>query len=442
MGSRYFATCRPDFRFDINRAIPIPKIGWRWLVFDWDTRRIVYVVIPKAVEDDQVFVFESLAKIINDLPLDIVEVEISEEGELLSTSSELIRDSYYVPFYPRRTEFPRHVNTIQRSDLTEIDRLGVQVDLVTYNPRPGETKKAVFKYYLITDNVARFWHEINCVMRMPRHPNIVSFDALVVEKVAGVDRVVGFTTRYIPGGTLEENKSRVFKLKYLEQLIATVDYLNLRLGIVHGDICPWNLLIDPETDSIKVFDFNQSAKLGWDGDVGNEDLNGEFAYDEDCNDVKFVIFTIYEIITREFSFRREFEPDELDESVQMAMSVWEKHPDVLLDSPVEDYRRTLEKWSKERAEVDKKVDHFSKASDPLDWPTMRIDTDPEMVTLRPVVRLLGALRGTLVHKKQDYVRWERPATSVMPLPDGQRLLATGEMVVDNGDGAEVQPRKP
>ncbi|KAK3322924.1 hypothetical protein B0H66DRAFT_602347 [Apodospora peruviana] len=75
-------------------------------------------------------------------------------------------------------------------------------------------------------------------MRIPKHPNIVPFDALVVDKLDGVDRVVGFTTRFIPGGNLDENKTRVFKLKYLEQLISTVDYLNLTLGIVHGDTCP------------------------------------------------------------------------------------------------------------------------------------------------------------------------------------------------------------
>lgn len=201
-------------------------------------------------------------------------------------------------------------------------------------------------------------------------------------------------------------------------------------------------MIDPETDTIQLFDFNSSAKLGWDGDVGNEDLNGQFAYGKDCNDVKFVIFTVYEIVTREFSFRREFEPHELDESMEMGMPVWEKHPDVLLDSPVEEYRRILEKWAKERAEIDKRVDHFSKASEPLGWPTLRIDTDPELVTLRPSFRVLGASRAGFVQDGKEYVRWERPASSAMPLPAGQRLLATGEIVVDNGDGAAVQSRKP
>lgn len=221
MGSNYFSTCRPDFRFDVNRGVPFASGGWRWLIFDWDTRRVIDVSIPEGLDEDEDFVFEAVEKFINDLPVDTVAVEISKTGELLSSSSALGQDAYYAPFYPRRTEFPRRMNTVRRSDLAEIDRLGVQVDLTTYVPAPGQTKKVVFKYYFTTNNVAGFWHEMNCVMRMPKHPNIIPFDALVVEKLDGVDRVVGFTTPYIPGGTLDENwKGRVFKLKYLEQLIS------------------------------------------------------------------------------------------------------------------------------------------------------------------------------------------------------------------------------
>jgi len=221
MGSRYFTTCRPDLRFDVNRGVPFASGGWKWLIIDWDTRRVIDVWIPQGLDEDEDFVFEAVEKFINDLPLDVVQVSISKTGKLLSSSSELHHDSYYVPFYPRRTDFPRRVKTVRRSDLTEMDRLGVQVDLTTYEPAPGQTNKVVFKYYLTPNNVAGFWHEINCVMRMPKHANIVPFDALVVDKLDGVDRVVGFTTRYIPGGTLDENwKGRVFKLKYLEQLIS------------------------------------------------------------------------------------------------------------------------------------------------------------------------------------------------------------------------------
>jgi len=55
-------------------------------------------------------------------------------------------------------------------------------------------------------------------MRIPKHPNIVPFDALVLDTVNSDDKVVGFLMRHVPGGTLDVNKDRIFKLKYLEQL--------------------------------------------------------------------------------------------------------------------------------------------------------------------------------------------------------------------------------
>lgn len=200
---------------------------------------------------------------------------------------------------------------------------------------------------------------------------------------------------------------------------------------MHGDICPWNLLIDPETDTIQLFDFNSSAKLGWEGD-DDPDHNHEFAYDKDRNDVKFVIFTIFEIITRELKFRATWEPHELDESMEMKMPVWDKHADVPLDCPVEEFRRVLETWVKERAEKDKTVDHFSKASEPLEWPALR--TEPDLVSLGQYLRVLGTHRARFVGAGKEYIRWERPATKAMPLPAGQRLLATGEIVGGDGDG--------
>lgn len=88
-------------------------------------------------------------------------------------------------------------------------------------------------------------------------------------------------------------------------LCQVADYLNLNLGIVHGDICPFTLLINAETDSIQLVDFKNAAKLGWEGDLAN---GAKFEYDENRNDVKFIVFTVYEIITREFEFRSEFIP--------------------------------------------------------------------------------------------------------------------------------------
>ncbi len=201
------------------------------------------------------------------------------------------------------------------------------------------------------------------------------------------------------------------------------------MGIVHGDICPWNLLIDPETDSIQLFDFSSGAKRGWEGAKGNR---LEFEYEKDRNDVKFVIFTVYEIITREFVFRREFYPHELDEKSLMRKRKWEKHRKAQLDSPVEEYRRVLSEWVKRRAKVDQKIDHFTKASEPLDWPPLSVS--PDMMDQGPLRR-----RGMMREFATDYLRWERLPTRALPLPNGQRLLATGDIVHDDeGSGTSTK----
>lgn len=223
MGSHYFLTCRTDERFTSESELPLVSGGSKVVVRDWDQRRSVDVWGPR--EDDDEFVFQAVERFIDTLPIDVIKVQLSEDGSLSSTSSDSVDDPSYVPFYPTRTNFPRHLTTVRRRELTEVDRLGLQVDMVTYKPRQGETRKVVFKYNITEKNVSLFWHEVNCVMRMPTHPNIVPFDALVVDAVDGVDRVVGFTTVYIPGETLHVNKDRLFKLKYLEQLIKVCTFV-------------------------------------------------------------------------------------------------------------------------------------------------------------------------------------------------------------------------
>jgi hypothetical protein len=49
-------------------------------------------------------------------------------------------------------------------------------------------------------------------------------------------KAVGFSNLFIPGGTIEQDITRPFKLKWLAQLITTVDDLNLKYGISHLEI--------------------------------------------------------------------------------------------------------------------------------------------------------------------------------------------------------------
>ena len=148
---------------------------------------------------------------------------------------------------------------------------------------------------------------------------------------------------------------------------------------------------------------------------------------------KFVIMTAYDLITRKLYSRRKFNPLEEDACKLMKKRKWTMHEEAKLDSNVREYRRVLSDWVKQRAE--RKIDHFTKASKPLNWPPLRVD--PFMAWDPGPLRKKGRIRSTLYQLGIDFLRWERPLTRSLPLPNGRRLLATGEVVQD---GARSVPK--
>ncbi|OIW27217.1 hypothetical protein CONLIGDRAFT_633549 [Coniochaeta ligniaria NRRL 30616] len=379
-----FDDCEPDQRFS-SSPFDVYRHGSssKWMVHDWDQRRVISVETSWN-EEDKDFIFEALNLHIDDVPPDTTLIEVSASGDLIRCTSDIYEDAGKVPF---------------------------------------------FKYYTNVGNIAVVWHELNCLMRIPPHPNIVPFNSLVVDAVDGDDKVVGFTTPFVAGGTVQDNISRVFGMKHLKQLLQVIDYLNLKLGIVHGDISPYNLLIDPETDEIKIFDFNLGSKLGWEGDAENHNV---FGYEADRNDVKMAVFTVYEIITRDMHFREENYPNELDVSMVLGIDAWQKHTSVNLDDGVDvvEYRQVLEAWVKSRKETDTKITQWTEAETPIDWPPL-----PEY----PLVPVTGAMRRhsfqyrlEMIKYGRQFLRWQRPASCQLPLPPGQLLLATGQVIDDHG----------
>ena len=117
----------------------------------------------------------------------------------------------------------------------------------------------------------------------------------------------------------------------------------------------------------------------------------------------------------------------------MQQKIWKQHPDSKLDSPVDEYRRLLTEWTQKRTRADKEIDHFTKASQPLQWPPLHVD-DPFLNEDWSPVQRKGRMREVMIALEKDFLGWQRPPTSSMPLPQGQRLLATGEVVRD-GDVA-------
>lgn len=194
------------------------------MVFDFDQRRAIKLYMNEDTSDEDV-VFKILAKFVDSgaIRSDSVWIQVSPDGnELIDQGSEVEEDYTMIPCYWTRDQFPPALPSVRRSDLVELDRLGLQVDRVAYDIPKGHTKEATFKYLVYESNIGAFWEEVNCIIGMHArgtHPNIVSFDRLVTETVKGVEKIVGFTTDFIPGGTLDDSKTRLFKLKYLHQLI-------------------------------------------------------------------------------------------------------------------------------------------------------------------------------------------------------------------------------
>lgn len=326
-----------------------------WDFWDWDQRRHIAVTIDESMNYESAM--EYLSNYADGLDPSVGAVNISAGGDIVSCSSNPFKDSDQVVWYPslQQIQCSPHTSTICRTALRELDRLAPNVDLVTYTTDDQtariKTSKVVFKYYLLNDWLRGFWNEMNIWMRISGHPNIVPFDRLVLDEVHG--NVVGFTTEYIPGGTMKDNRSRMFKLEWLTQLIDLVDFLNFQLGIMHQDIAPQNLLVDSATDRLLLFDFDCSGRIPSEGYTGCRD------------DVKGVVFTLYEIITRDESFR------ELPHRFQNADDVqrkekWVEHPDTLLDSDVSAYRQVLEDWVAIRANSEHDLSHGKLIS----WPEL------------------------------------------------------------------------
>ncbi|KAH6641864.1 hypothetical protein F5144DRAFT_507470 [Chaetomium tenue] len=392
-------------------------------VLDLDQRRVIRVQTAEKRDED--FIFEALERRLDVIGEDLVSIIVSEDDlELLSWSRNEKDDIALIPFYPSPSDFPAGLPKVRRSQLTEIDRLAAQTDHTTYEPSPGHgPKHVVFKYYITEGNIVSFWHELNCTLRIPNHLNIVPLDCLVIDSATpgGPDKVVGFTTPFIAGGTVWDNVSRTFTLAHLNQLTKTIDYLNLQLGIVHGTINSANLLIDPETDQLKIFNFSWGAKLGWEGDKDHE--GAVYRYDEHRNDIKMAVFAVYEIITRDLSFG----PGN-DASMVLEKETWEKAAEVRLEEGVDvaEYRRVLDEWVALRKPLDAVYTHYTQTPQHIDWPS--VPEFPLTESRGTIARHRALWRSELTKRGEPFIKWQRPPTAELPLSRGKRLLATGEIV--------------
>jgi serine/threonine protein kinase len=362
----------------------------RGYIIDWDQRRWYMVCGPKTLlrpeEEKQIVV---LKRYINQLPPNAHTITVDDNGLLVSVSTNPEDDPTLIPYYPRYSD-PLSLQdclTIKLSGLTELDRFGPGVDLMSYTDK-NETRKVAFKYSIIVQWAQKIWEEMHLVKSF-RHPNLVPFDRVVIDDAES--RVLGFTTKYIPGGTLDQNRTRVFLFEWLQQLTAVVDYLNLELGVVHQDIAPRNLLIDPTTNKILLFDFDRAAPAS--------------KADPARNDVTGVIFTLYEIITEDGRLREvPFE----EQDPQQVLSVEEWPVRCSLDSNVARFREHLNDW------VRRRTTDTSDGLHQVDWPATHDIPPPSPLLLghretgEPIYRTSDVRRRSDALEQRNVVFWERP----------------------------------
>ncbi|EKV09908.1 hypothetical protein PDIG_27960 [Penicillium digitatum PHI26] len=323
-----------------------------------------------------------LAPLADYLSPEVRAITVDDDGLLAEVSTDPEEDDTMFMAYPPLSlcESLSNCRTVQYSKLQELDRLGPFVDLVS----------------------------------LPPHPNIVPFDRVVLAE----SRVIGFTTKYIPGETLA-NPNVPFRFEWLQQLTRLVDFLNLEYGIMHQDIAPRNLLIDHSTSKILLFDFDRAAS-------GDKNLhNGQ-------DDVNSVVFTLYELITNDTSFSG---IPHWERNIDMVQSIpaWISYRK--LDSEVSKFREYLNEWvATRRSDVDGDMQRYLNAPNRLrlpDLPTAPEYTVPfEMGTRdgKPVWRTGLRSRNIAMKLGQHCFRWERP-------PQNRLLRKNEDTVKLTDDGA-------
>ncbi|KAJ5201496.1 uncharacterized protein N7498_006159 [Penicillium cinerascens] len=380
-------------------------------VWDWDQLRMVKIKgTAKLFPREEDIELSILAQFADYLSPEVRAITVDDDGLLTGVSTDPEEDDTlflaYLPF--SLCESLADCRTIQRSKLQELDRLGPFVDLVSYEDESGISQKVAFKFNVLNKplRLQMAWDELNLLKLLPPHPNILPFDRVVLEDEES--RVIGFTTKFIPGGTLA-NPNIPFRFEWLQQLTEVVDFLNLELGIMHQDIAPRNLLIDPNSHKIILFDFDRAA-------------SGKQRLYDGRDDVSSVVFTLYELITNDTSFSG---IPHWDRNIDMVQSISEWTRNRELDSDVSKFRDFLNEWVATRRS-DGDMERYLNAPHRLTWPELPAapdysvpfemgitwDKKPNWVTGH-------RSRHTAMTMGQYCFRWERPPQS--------RLLKKGKI---------------
>ncbi|DAA74349.1 TPA_exp: Uncharacterized protein A8136_3547 [Trichophyton benhamiae CBS 112371] len=368
-------------------------VDMKWTVIDWDTRRWLQLIGPsELLGGDDIEAYRQIAaRFADQLGPDQHTIVVDKNGALEKFTRE---DITMEVRYPKYTGPMDKNQVIRRSELTELDRINICTDLVEYNSSDGETtgERLVFKYTIIDDILLNLWQNLHILKGLQGNDLFVPFHRIVIDDVN--ETILGFTSIYMSGGTLKDYRG-TFYFRWLKQITDAIDQLNLRYGILHQDLAPRNILIDPTTHDLKVFDFDMSAKMD-----GQNGLTTSI-------DVNSVIITVYEALTGDEQFVR-IPPWERDTSNIEKMEEWSLQLPLEDGFDISDYRKYLSEWAAVRRTT-KTIKHSSEATEPLSIPEY-----PKLVPYQPrnEFRNFDVYTRSRAEAEEagDYVtRWERPA---------------------------------
>ncbi|OQE42444.1 hypothetical protein PENCOP_c004G03438 [Penicillium coprophilum] len=228
-------------------------------VWNWDQLRMIKVKgTAKVFPPDGDVELSVLAPLGDYLSPEVCAITVDDDGLLTEVSMVPEEDDTMFLAYPPLSLCGSLADcrTIQYSKFDELDRLSPFIDLVSYKDESGVPQKVAFKFNVLNKPIRlrMTWDELNILKYLPPHPNLVPFDGVVSDE----SRVIGFATKYIPSEILEDLKAP-FRFEWLRQLTQVVDFLNLEYGIMHQDLAPRNLLIEPCTHKVLLFDFDWAA---------------------------------------------------------------------------------------------------------------------------------------------------------------------------------------
>ncbi len=137
-----------DWRFFASSGNILPGGPSTWHILDWDQRRIVSVTMDEEQEEEDIAI-ECLKKHVDELAPDVYGIYVSNDGELISTFTDPEVDHTSCVYDPplKDIQLPDGIQTVRRSELEELDRLGPNVDLVSpLYPIEADAKKVIFNY--------------------------------------------------------------------------------------------------------------------------------------------------------------------------------------------------------------------------------------------------------------------------------------------------------